>query len=173
MLKKFFEADNAIVNCFDSQGFTPLHYAASNNAAAAAQFLIEIGADINNSSVSLYDHVTPIYLATRTGSVDVFKILIGNNAVYTLTSDKNTRCSGKELLSAAKSSNNAELLTIIQSPEKIVEIRHHKEREKKEKEAKLALILENINLVSLRLIAYICISRSAFDIDDLLAVSRK
>jgi len=171
MLKKFFEKGVPITSA-DSNGNTPLHYAAGSNSVAAAEFLIESGAYIDafNSKKQ-----SPINLAARTGSVDVFKLFVANNAIVDTTEPGSTYFyyHSSNLIVSAREGNSTEILDILNSPEKIIEIRETKLREKKEQEKKLALIQAKLSLELLRLTSFLPWIRIHSTIDNLLIEGRK
>jgi len=60
------------LNKADSNGWTPLHYAASCGRSRMAQYLIEKGAAVNMPNEN---GQTPVYIAAREGKMDVVRLL--------------------------------------------------------------------------------------------------
>jgi ankyrin repeat protein len=106
----------ANVKDFDSQGVTPLHYAAmkdDENSKAIINLLLDKGADVNavgilkeKSSAGL----TPLHLAARNGLKDIAQLLLNRGAnVNAEDKDKSTP------LDLANEYNHTEVATLLQS----------------------------------------------------------
>lgn len=67
------------------QGWTALHYAATNGHAAVAQLLIDKGADVNARTAS---GITPLYMAARKPSREVVVMLLRAGAFRDLCNDR-------------------------------------------------------------------------------------
>jgi ankyrin len=78
MLKHLY-SDGLDINQMNRKGKTVLHLAAENGKSDVVGFLLENGADVN-LEVETEPHLTPIYLATRSGSLECVKLLVNHRA---------------------------------------------------------------------------------------------
>ncbi|MBP7854490.1 ankyrin repeat domain-containing protein [Candidatus Babeliales bacterium] len=69
--------EGADVKALDNRQYTPLHWAAKNNALDIAALLIKSGADVNALDNRQY---TPLHFAVSANALDVAKLLIDNEA---------------------------------------------------------------------------------------------
>ncbi|OBI68253.1 hypothetical protein A5664_11520 [Mycolicibacterium fortuitum] len=73
-------SEGADVNAVDSQGFTPLLFAAASDSVDVVQLLLDAGADIESADVK---GETPLYKAVRNrtrGAVPITKLLLERGA---------------------------------------------------------------------------------------------
>ncbi|KAE8751214.1 hypothetical protein FOCC_FOCC002042 [Frankliniella occidentalis] len=89
ILKKLIES-NANINCRDTAGYTPLHYACRNNKASTARILVDMGGANIQIRHTETGHV-PLHEAASNGHVDVVTVLLSLNAplASTLPSRRN------------------------------------------------------------------------------------
>jgi ankyrin repeat protein len=74
MIEKLIRQEKGIdINQADTNGYTPLYWAAENSHTKAVQLLLELGADINQADNNGY---TPLLLAARNDPADVVQLLI-------------------------------------------------------------------------------------------------
>ncbi|XP_026288164.1 tyrosine-protein kinase Shark [Frankliniella occidentalis] len=78
ILKKLIES-NANINCRDTAGYTPLHYACRNNKASTARILVDMGGANIQIRHTETGHV-PLHEAASNGHVDVVTVLLSLNA---------------------------------------------------------------------------------------------
>jgi ankyrin repeat protein len=88
-----------------NQGWTPLHYAASNGQVTVVQYLISQGANVNALSAS---ETTALMMAARAGSTEVAIALIKAGAKVNLKNQ-----SGFSAMSYAEKLDNLELKKIL------------------------------------------------------------
>ena len=78
ILKKLIES-NANINCRDTAGYTPLHYACQNNKASTARILVDMGGANIQIRHTETGHV-PLHEAASNGHIDVVTVLLSLNA---------------------------------------------------------------------------------------------
>lgn len=74
---RFHLKEGASVDLNDSEGYTPLYWAASEGHLAVVNHLLQYGADVNRFSVP---ETTPVCVATQNGHLEVVKLLVQNGA---------------------------------------------------------------------------------------------
>jgi ankyrin repeat protein len=72
-------------DAWSPDGFTPLHIAAFAKNAAAAQALVDAGADVNAFARASFARVTPLGTCAFVGATDVARVLLRAGADPTLT----------------------------------------------------------------------------------------
>lgn len=78
ILKKLIES-KANINCRDTAGYTPLHYACRNNKASTARILVDMG-EANIQIRHTETGQVPLHEAAANGHVDVINVLLSLNA---------------------------------------------------------------------------------------------
>ena len=66
-----------IVNCINSDGFTPLHQAVSEGHSALVEVLIKFGAQVDARTNNFR---TPLHIACLRGNLTVIQVLVQNGA---------------------------------------------------------------------------------------------
>nr|XP_042907959.1 uncharacterized protein LOC107440000 [Parasteatoda tepidariorum] len=79
IVKHFLQCDEKLLTERGCSNNTLLHYAAQAGETEIAKYLIEKGADVNESGD---DGVRPIHLASKFGFEEVLKVLLNNGAIY-------------------------------------------------------------------------------------------
>lgn len=91
--KQNFNQDNEmfeIVNCTNSDGFTPLHLASSEGHAPLIEILIKFGAQVDARTNNFR---TPLHIACLRGNLSVIQALIQHGAdINAKDIDSNTPC---------------------------------------------------------------------------------
>ncbi|KAI7871722.1 ankyrin repeat-containing domain protein [Spinellus fusiger] len=77
-LQSRIKENQAVVNELSSDGYTPLHYAASNNHESCVQYLLQQGAAVNTVCGSL--KATPLHWASRAGCLPTAHLLVQSGA---------------------------------------------------------------------------------------------
>jgi len=99
--------DRDFVRARATNGWTPLHYAAFADNAAAASALLDAGAEVNSRAKNKFDN-TPLQVALLTSSRGVAKVLLARGA------DVNARQSeGITALHEAAASGDVELIRML------------------------------------------------------------
>jgi uncharacterized protein len=91
-------------------GFTPLHIAAFAHNAAAAEALLDAGADPDVIATASFAQVTPLGTCAFAGANEVARVLLERGADPTLTADR-----GFTPLDAAIENGNEELAELLRS----------------------------------------------------------
>lgn len=107
LIERFLQVDPSLVNVTDSEQYTPLHRACSNNRIEAVKVLISNGANIEAATV---DGWQPIHSAAQWGNVQLVRLLLASG------SDLNSRTDGGNTpfhLAATRAATNRELIEYL------------------------------------------------------------
>jgi ankyrin repeat protein len=99
--------DKELVRSRAGNGWTPLHFAAFADNAAAAAVLIEAGAEVDARARNKFDN-TPLQVALLTSSREVAKVLLSNGAQVNAT-----QAEGVTALHEAASSGDVEIVRML------------------------------------------------------------
>jgi ankyrin repeat protein len=97
-------------DAWSADGFTPLHLAVFARNAAAAEALIDAGADLDAISTASFAQVTPLGTAAAFGVNDIARLLLDSGADPNKTADH-----GFTPLDAAVSNENEELAALLRA----------------------------------------------------------
>ena len=97
-------------DAWSADGFTPLHLAVFARNAAAAEALIDAGADLDAISTASFAQVTPLGTAAAFGVDDLARLLLERGADPNKTADH-----GFTPLDAALSNENAQLAALLRA----------------------------------------------------------
>ena len=100
--------DLPAMDAWSPDGFTPLHIAAFAKNAAAAQTLVDAGADVNVFATPSYARVTPLGTCAFVGATEVARILLRAGADPTLT-----EIEGASPLEAAMENGHRDLVALL------------------------------------------------------------
>jgi ankyrin repeat protein len=95
-------------DAWSPDGFNPLHIAAFAKNAAAAQALVDAGADVNAFATASFARVTPLGTCAFVGATEVARVLLRAGANPTLT-----EVEGGSPLEAALESGHRELVALL------------------------------------------------------------
>jgi ankyrin repeat protein len=95
-------------DAWSPDGFTPLHIAAFAKNAAAAQALVDAGADVNAFATASFARVTPLGTCAFVGATEVARVLLRAGADPTLT-----EIEGGSPLEAALHNGYRELVALL------------------------------------------------------------
>ena len=100
--------DLPAMDAWSPDGFTPLHIAAFAKNAAAAQTLVDAGADVNVFATPSYARVTPLGTCAFVGATEVARVLLRAGADPTLT-----EIEGASPLEAAMENGHRDLVALL------------------------------------------------------------
>ena len=95
-------------DAWSPDGFTPLHIAAFAKNAAAAQALVDAGADVNAFATASFARVTPLGTCAFVGATEVARVLLRAGADPTLT-----EIEGGSPLEAAMHNGHRDLVSLL------------------------------------------------------------
>ncbi len=101
-------ADLPAADAWSPDGFTPLHIAAFAKNAAAAQALVDAGADVNAFATASFARVTPLGTCAFVGATEVARVLLRAGADPTLT-----EIEGGSPLEAAMHNGHRDLVSLL------------------------------------------------------------
>jgi len=101
-------ADLPAADAWSPDGFTPLHIAAFAKNAAAAQALVDAGADVNAFATASFARVTPLGTCAFVGATEVARVLLRAGADPTLT-----EIEGGSPLEAAMHNGHPDLVSLL------------------------------------------------------------
>ena len=101
-------ADLPAADAWSPDGFTPLHIAAFAKNAAAAQALVDAGADVNAFATASFARVTPLGTCAFVGATEVARVLLRAGADPTLA-----EIEGGSPLEAAMHNGHRDLVSLL------------------------------------------------------------
>lgn len=107
LIERFVEIDPTLVNVVDTELYTPLHRACSNNQIEAVKYLVNNGANVEAVTV---DGWKPIHSAAQWGNVELVRLLMA------VGSDINSRTNGGNTpfhLAATRAASNKLLVEYL------------------------------------------------------------